>query len=133
MWGVCKLVQADWLIVPFLRLTGLRRGSSLSQPCTQGSTTLFYSWRLDTSLTRLSSSAKWVSESSESQSMDRPLSSVPFELLVQPQVPVEPRKCVEIQVAKVLKFFSSVKSRYWMLTLSITTTMFVFCMELKAY
>lgn len=101
VWGVWKLVKADWLILPFLYITGLGKDSSRSQPCTQGSTTLFYFWQLDTSLTRLSNSAKWVSASPESQLRGRPPSSVPFKLLVQPKVPVEPLKCVVIQVARV--------------------------------
>lgn len=45
----------------FLLLPGLKRGLSRSQHYTLVSTTLFCSWQPDTSLTRLSSFAKWVS------------------------------------------------------------------------
>lgn len=66
MRAVWKLVNSDCAILPFLYVAGLGRASSRSRPCTQGSTTLFCSWRPDTSLTRLSSCAKWVSESWQS-------------------------------------------------------------------
>lgn len=49
------------LVFFFSLLSGLKRGLSQSQHYTPVSTTLFFSWQPDTSLTRLSSFAKLVS------------------------------------------------------------------------
>lgn len=61
IWNDAVLGRKLFMWIILLLFSGLKRGLSQSQHYTLVSTMLFFCWQLDTSLTRRSSSAKWVS------------------------------------------------------------------------